>query len=92
MRQMNAIAAGGVLIGVLCAAWTFVMGVTGWYKDPAASNLFFFVIAIEVAGLLWTLRRTASQGRTYSGQVVAGTLTSMIAAVIIFGASLAFTT
>ena len=22
----------GVLLGVLCVFWTFVMGLTGWYK------------------------------------------------------------
>jgi hypothetical protein len=88
---MNPILAGGLLIGVLCGAWTFVIGVTGWYKDPAMANVFFLVIVIEIVGLLWTLRKTAALGRTYSGQVVAGTLASIVAAAIIFVSSLAFT-
>ena len=88
---MHPILAGGLLIGLLCGAWTFVMGATGWYKDPSKANVFFFVIVIEIAGLLWTLRKTASHGRTYSGQVVAGTLTSIVAAVVIFLSSLSFT-
>ena len=88
---MSPIPAAGLLIGVLCAAWTFVMGFTGWYKDPSKAGAFFLVILIEVAGLIWGLRKTADQGRTYSGQVVAGTLISIIAGVIIVISSLLFT-
>lgn len=88
---MNPILAAGVLIGVLCGVWTFVMGFTGWYKDPVMLNAFFLVIVIEVAGLLWGLRKTAAQGRTYSGQVVAGTMMSIVAGVVIICSSLLFT-
>ena len=89
---MSPIPAAGILIGVLCGLWTMVMGVTGWYKDPSHTAAFFLVIVIEVAGLIWGLRQTAARGRTYSGQVVAGTLMSIVAGVIIIGASLLFTT
>jgi len=91
---MNPILAGGLFIGLGCAAWTFVMGFSGWYKDPAIALYAFLpgVILIEVAGLLWGLRRTAAQGRTYSGQVVAGTLMAIIAGAIIICSSLIFTT
>ena len=82
----------GLILGALVAAWTLVMGVTGWYKDPSHTAAFLLVIVIEVAGLIWGLRQTAAQGRTYSGQVVAGTLMSIVAGVIIIGASLLFTT
>lgn len=88
---MSPILAAGLLIGVLCGAWTFVMGYTGWYKDPSKAAAFFVVILIEVFGLLWGLRRTAAQGRTYSGQVVAGTLMSIIAGMVVIGFSLLFT-
>jgi hypothetical protein len=44
---MNPILNTGLLIGVLCAVWMFVCGVTGWYKDPALNLLFFLVIPIE---------------------------------------------
>jgi hypothetical protein len=56
---MNPIVSAGVLIGVLCGVWTFVMGFTGWYRDPAMTSLFFVVILIELAGLYWGLRQTA---------------------------------
>jgi hypothetical protein len=91
---MNPILAAGLLIGTLCGAWTFVMGFTGWYKDPMMAAYAFLpvVMLIEISGLLWGLRRTARQGRTYSGQVVAGTLISIIAGIVIIVASLLFTT
>ncbi len=92
MRRMHPILATGLLIGVLCGAWMFVMGFTGWYLDPAKLNRFFLVILIEVVALIWGLRRTAAEGRTYSGQVVAGTGMAIIAGVIIFCCSLLFTT
>ena len=69
------------------------MGFTGWYKDPGKTSAFFVVIAIEAAVLIWGLRQTAAkEGRTYSGQVVAGTLMSIIGGVVIVGFSLLFTT
>lgn len=89
---MNPILGAGVLIGICCAAWTFIMGFTGWYADPSLQNLFFLVIPIEIAGLVWGLRRTAKEGRAYGGQVVAGTMMATIAGVILIGSSLVFTT
>ena len=89
---MNPILNTGLLIGVLCAVWMFVCGVTGWYKDPALNLLFFLVIPIEIGGLIWGLRQTAREGRNYSQQIVAGTMMAVIAGVVIVAASLAFTT
>lgn len=89
---MSPILPTGLAIGVLCGVWMFVMGFTGWYLDPAKLNLFFLVIIIEVAGLIYGLRQTAAQGRTYSGQVVAGTGMAIVAGVVIFGCSMLFTT
>jgi hypothetical protein len=89
---MNPILGAGVLIGVSCAVWTFVMGLTGWYADPVLQNLFFLVIPLEIAGLVWGLRLTAREGRAYGGQVVAGTMMAIIAGVILIASSLLFTT
>jgi hypothetical protein len=89
---MHPILAGGLFIGVFCGLWTFVMGYTGWYKDPAMMNAFFAVIVIEVIGLIWGLRQTARQGRGWAGQVAAGTIMSVIGGVIIIASSLLFTT
>jgi hypothetical protein len=90
---MNPILAAGLLIGSGCAAWMFVMGATGWYKDPNRAGLFIIgAIAIEVIGLFWGLRRTAAEGRGVGAQIVAGTLMAVVAGVIVIAGSLAFTT
>jgi len=89
---MHPILRTGIVIGVACAIWTFVMGFTGWYKDPAMANAFFLVIPIEIAGLVWGLRQTAGEERTYRAQVVAGTLMAAVAGVVIIASSLLFTT
>jgi TM2 domain-containing membrane protein YozV len=89
---MNPILSAGLLIGLLCSVWIFVMGVTGWYKDPAVANVFVIVIAIESGGLSWGLRKTARQGRAYGGQIVAGAMMAIVAGVIIIASSLVFTT
>jgi hypothetical protein len=89
---MNPILGAGILIGVSCAVWTFIMGLAGWYADPVLQNLFFLVIPLEIAGLVWGLRQTAREGRTYGGQVVAGTMMAIVGGVILICASLLFTT
>jgi hypothetical protein len=89
---MNPILKTGLVTGVLCAVWMFVFGMAGWYRDPATAKLFFFAAAIEVGALIWGLRQTAREGRSYAAQVVAGTMMAIIAGVVIVGASLIFTT
>ena len=90
---MNPIVAAGLLIGGLCGAFTFIMGFTGWYKDPVMVNVFIpIVVVMEVSALIWGLRKTAALGRTYSGQVVAGTMMAVIGGAIIFLGSYLFTT
>jgi hypothetical protein len=89
---MNAILSTGILIGVLCSVWTLVMGYSGMYKDPSLANLFFLVIPIEIACLVWGLRKTAREGRLYGGQILAGTMMAVVAGVIIIGSSVLFTT
>ena len=89
---MNPIPAAGLLIGLLCAIWMFMMGFTGWYKDPARLNLFIVPVFVVIGGLIWGLRKTAAEGRTSTGQVVAGATISGIAGLVIFCSSLIFTT
>lgn len=89
---MNPILGAGLLIGVLCGLWTFLMGVTGWYKDPVMVNVFFAVVLIEIGGLVWGLRRTAAEGRGYGSQIVAGTMMAIVAGVVVIASSLLFTT
>jgi hypothetical protein len=81
----------GVVLGVLVTIWQFVMGITGWYKDPVLLNVFFAVIVFEVVALLWALKRTAPTS-TYGGQMLNGLVFALVASAIIFCGSLAFTT
>ncbi len=89
---MNTVLRAGVVLGFLVEVWTLVMGYTGWYKHPALLYLFFLVIPIQIATLIWALRKTAAEGRRYWGQVSAGVLISAIAGIIIVVGSLLFTT
>jgi len=82
----------GFLIGLLCGLWMLVMGFTGWYKDPALLNAFYLVALIQIGVLIWGLRQTAVDGKTYWQQVGTGTLMSVIGGVILFFVSLLFTT
>lgn len=90
---MKPILTAGISLGVLVAIWTFVMGFTGWYKDPALAFLFVPVaIVINVGLIVWGLMRTAKDGRRYWSQVGAGVLIGIVGAIIIFCGSLLFTT
>ena len=82
----------GILLAAGVIAWMFVMGFTGWYKNPVLVNLFFLVIPFQVLLIVWALRETARQGATYGAQIMAGLTISSIAGILIFGASLLFTT
>jgi len=81
----------GLLLGLSVAAWTFVMGFTGWYKHPTLLFLFWLVIPLQIGLLLWALGGTASQDG-YGRQVWNGVSISLLGSMIIFGASLLFTT
>ena len=89
---MKSILKTALVLGLTCMAWQLVMGLSGWYLHPVLLNLFWVVILIQVGVLVWGLRMTAAEGRTYSGQVGAGTLMSVFGGVIIFLGSLLFTT
>ena len=80
----------GLVLGALVVAWMFLMGFTGWYKDPVLLNLFWIVVLIQIAVLIWALTKTAPVNG-YARQVLSGTLISVIASIPIFAGSLVFT-
>lgn len=82
---------GGILLGVLAVVWTFVVGFTGWYKDPVMMSMFWLVILIQLLVMIWALRKTGSAGATYGKQIVNGLVLSAVGAVIIFFGSYLFT-
>lgn len=81
----------GLILGLSVAAWTFVMGFTGWYKHPALLRMFWLVVPLQIGILLWALRGTARVDG-YGRQVWNGVSISLLASMIIFVASLLFTT
>lgn len=85
----DAVGAGAVL-GICAVAWTYVMGITGWYLDPEKLYLFWVVIAMQVVVLGALLARTRP-GRSYGAQVGMGMVTSAVGAVVLFIGSLVFT-
>lgn len=89
---MNTTIKAGLMIGVFCTVWMIVMGVTGWYKDPALLNVFYVVILIEIGVLVWGLRKEAATGAGYGALVGRGTMMAVVGAVVIFFGSLLFTT
>ena len=87
---MNLTVRAGLVLGALVVAWTFLMGYTGWYKDPVLLNLFWIVVLIQIIVLLWALTKTATVNG-FGRQLLTGTLISAIASVPIFLGSLLFT-
>ena len=89
---MNPILLGGLLIGGLCSTWIVINGLTGFYKDPQMSAMFVPIVSfMEIVVLIWALRKTAALGRSYSGQVVAGSFMALIGGAINFCTSVVFT-
>ena len=75
---MNPVLSAGLLIGVGCAIWTFVMGATGWYKDPSMARLFYVVILLSLVAVF--------RGSLKLAVVVGGTVLFGIAARLLAGA------
>ncbi|WP_306590259.1 DUF4199 domain-containing protein [Geothrix sp. 21YS21S-4] len=81
----------GVLLGALAVLWTFVMGFTGWYRQPTLLFLLWLVIPLQIVILAGMLRLTAPTAG-YFRQVQNGVAASVIASLIIAVGSLLFTT
>lgn len=82
----------GLMLAAGVIVWMFVMGFTGWYKNPVLVSLFFLVIPFQVFLIVQALRETARRGAGYGAQIGAGVAISSIAAILIFGASILYTT
>ena len=88
---MRTILKAGLILAVLVEIWTYFIGFSGWYKDPVLQNAFWVVILIEIGVLIWGLRLTSREGRGYGAQLGAGTLISVVGALLIFVGSYLFT-
>ena len=84
---MNTILKWGVILGLLVEVWSYLYVAAGWHRSPATFNLFWVVVLIQIVVLVMALRETAAQGRRFGGQVLAGTLVSIVGGLIILVAS-----
>jgi hypothetical protein len=90
---MKTIIRGGVLLGILVTIWTYIFGMTGMHRNMAAAMAFPLVATLlEVAVLVWALKRTAAEGRRWLGQVSAGTMLAFVAGALIFATSYFYVT
>lgn len=85
-----AVLRAGLILGALVVLWTFVMGFTGWYRDPGLLFLMWLAIPLQIAVLLVLLRITAP-ATGYLRQVQNGVAASVIASLLVFAGSLLFT-
>ncbi|WLT32305.1 DUF4199 domain-containing protein [Geothrix sp. PMB-07] len=81
----------GLILGLSVAAWTFVMGFTGWYKNPSLLFLFWLVVPLQIGILVWALRGLAPVSG-YGRQVWNGVSISLLASILIYWGSILFTT
>lgn len=81
----------GVVLGVIVAIWTQIMGITGMYKNPSLAWLFWLVIAINIGVVIWGLGKTRAQNG-YGGQVAAAVVIGIVGAVLIMLNSYLLTT
>jgi hypothetical protein len=88
---MSNIVKTGLVLGLLVEVWTYIVGFAGWHRDPSLVNLFYIVVVIELAVLFWGLKKEAAAGKSYGGLLGAGTLMSVIGAVIVFVGAFLFT-
>ena len=72
----------GLAVGILTSIWQLIMAGTGWLLRPQTFALFYIVILIQVAVMIWGLRLTAAEN-SYGRQVAVGTVASVVAAIFI---------
>ena len=76
---MKPILSAGIMLGVAAGIWMFINGFAGLYKNPGTAWVFPVVATvIEIAVIVWGLRKTAELGRRYGGQVLAGLLIARV--------------
>ena len=81
----------GIVLGVAAEIWAMLTIAMGLHQNPMTMMLFYLVILIQAGVLVWGLRMTRSQNKTYGGQVTSGLIISGIGAAVVFVGSLIIT-
>ncbi|MGB5874704.1 MAG: DUF4199 domain-containing protein [Bacteroidota bacterium] len=79
----------GILLGVFASIWALIVMISGLYEIEWLFATVATLIVLLV--LIWGLRQTAREGKSYGGQLGAGILMAVIGGVIIFCTSLLLT-
>jgi hypothetical protein len=79
----------GIFLGVFVSIWALIVMISGLYEIKWLFATVATLIVILV--LIWGLRQTAREGKSYGGQLGAGILMAVIGGVIIFCTSLLLT-
>ena len=74
----------GLLLGIVCSVWTWVMWFTGWYKDLAFSNFGAILIPLLFVGVGAGLWKTANLRQRYFRQALTGAALAAVAG-LVFG-------
>lgn len=90
-QRLKAPLVAGLVLGALAVLWTFVMGLTGWYRNPDRLVLFWVAIGLQLVVLVVLLARTRREN-PFARQVGLGLMASAVAAVLVFVGWLFFTT
>lgn len=75
----------GLILGAAVGAYNLGLALAGAFTNNLLG--FWAVLAIELVGAIWILRRTAREGWRYWRQVGAATLAFAVAAVVLFFAT-----
>ena len=81
----------GLILGLSVAIWTFILGCTGWYGNPRLWVRAWLVVPLQIGILLWSLRSLAPTNG-YGRQVWNGVSISLLGSMIVYAASILFTT
>lgn len=86
---MKPIINAGIVLGIAVGIWMFINGAVGLYRSAGTAWIFALVATlIEIAVIVWGLRKTAELGRRYGGQVLAGLMMAVVGAVLVLVFSL----
>lgn len=72
----------GVLLFLPGTIATYILGITGWYRNENTSWIVYIVLPLQIAILIWGLNETKKQGNNYMKQLWIGTAMSLVAGLL----------
>ncbi len=72
----------GIFIFLPGTVVTYVLGITGWYRNESISWLTYVLLPIQIAVFIWGLNETKKLGNNYLRQLWIGAAMSLVAGVL----------